>query len=185
MNRWRLLVTVGICILQIFCSNGSAQSSPTPSVSPSPAKNAEDLLSNEKTKDEDLPSSPSPGQSQAKTQNEDLLAAPSPGQSPTQPSGEEDLLSVEATPIPGTEPKPPEVLLPPPKKPPSVELDPHRELFAKNNYPSAGECAACHQQIYNGSMALRTPSRYFTAIPRSPRQRGRWRASICKMVTSF
>lgn len=25
----------------------------------------------------------------------------------------------------------------------------HRELFAKNNYPSAQECAACHQRIYD------------------------------------
>src|SRR6266849_1357105 len=131
VNRWCLLVALGICILQILCLSGSAQNSPAPSVSPSPAKNAEDLLSNEKAKDEDL------------------LAAPSPGQSPTEPSEEENLLSVEPSPIPGTEPKPPEVLLPPPKKPPRVELDPHRELFAKNYYPSASECAACHQQIYD------------------------------------
>src|SRR5881397_3071174 len=96
VNRWRLLVALGICILQILCLNASAQNSPAPSVSPSPAKNAEDLLSNEKAQDEDL------------------LAAPSPGESPTKPSEEEDLLSVEPSPIPGAEPKPPEVLLPPP-----------------------------------------------------------------------
>ncbi len=149
LNRWCLLVALGICILQILCLSGSAQNSPAPSVSPSPAKNAEDLLSNEKAKDEDLLATPSPGQSPTKAQDEDLLAAPSPGQSPTEPSEEENLLSVEPSPIPGTEPKPPEVLLPPPKKPPRVELDPHRELFAKNYYPSASDCAACHQQIYD------------------------------------
>jgi hypothetical protein len=27
-------------------------------------------------------------------------------------------------------------------------VDPHRELFAKNNYPSARECAQCHEEIY-------------------------------------
>jgi len=60
LNRWCLLVALGICILQILCLSGSAQNSPAPSVSPSPAKNAEDLLSNEKAKDEDLLATPSP-----------------------------------------------------------------------------------------------------------------------------
>jgi hypothetical protein len=146
-------VALGICVLQIFCLRVTAQNpspgnSPTSSVSPSPASHQDDLLSDEKAKDEDLlaPSpaqSPSPGSS-----GEDLLAAPSPGQSPTEAKPEEDLLSVEPRALPGAEEKLPEAL-PPPKKPPSVELDPHRELFAKNNYPSASECAACHQQIYD------------------------------------
>jgi hypothetical protein len=132
----------------VTAQNPSPGNSPTSSVSPSPASHQDDLLSDEKAKDEDLlaPSpaqSPSPGSS-----GEDLLAAPSPGQSPTEAKPEEDLLSVEPRALPGAEEKLPEAL-PPPKKPPSVELDPHRELFAKNNYPSASECAACHQQIYD------------------------------------
>jgi hypothetical protein len=28
-------------------------------------------------------------------------------------------------------------------------IDPHLELFAKDNYPSARECAKCHEEIYN------------------------------------
>ena len=28
-------------------------------------------------------------------------------------------------------------------------VDPHLELFTKNNYPSARECAQCHEEIYN------------------------------------
>jgi hypothetical protein len=32
---------------------------------------------------------------------------------------------------------------------PKPGVDPHLELFAKNNYPSARECAQCHEEIYN------------------------------------
>src|SRR6185369_14220283 len=31
---------------------------------------------------------------------------------------------------------------------PKTGVDPHLELFAKNNYPSARECAQCHEEIY-------------------------------------
>jgi hypothetical protein len=34
----------------------------------------------------------------------------------------------------------------PPIKP---NVDPHLELFTKNNYPSARDCAQCHEEIYN------------------------------------
>lgn len=81
-----------------------------------------------------------------KPKDDDLLL-PDAGASPA--AGGDDLLTVEPGALPGASPTPPESLPPPPKKPPSVELDPHRELYAKNNYPSAAQCAACHQQIYD------------------------------------
>jgi nitrate/TMAO reductase-like tetraheme cytochrome c subunit len=43
-------------------------------------------------------------------------------------------------------PSPPGVFAPPAAPP---RVDPHLELFAKNAYPSARECAECHEDIYH------------------------------------
>ncbi|MEO5719301.1 MAG: multiheme c-type cytochrome [Chthoniobacterales bacterium] len=100
---------------------------PAPTATPMPAGGGkDDLLIEEKPKDDDL-------------LHPDTTSSP----------GGDDLLTVEPGSLPGATPTPPEQLLPPPKKPPTVELDPHRELYAKNNFPSASQCAACHQQIYD------------------------------------
>ena len=45
--------------------------------------------------------------------------------------------------------KPPPDLLPPLKKQPTNPVEAHADLFAKKHYPSASECATCHQQVYN------------------------------------
>ncbi len=36
-----------------------------------------------------------------------------------------------------------------PKAEPKAAIDPHAELFAESQYPSATQCAKCHQQIYD------------------------------------
>ena len=38
---------------------------------------------------------------------------------------------------------------PVPNLPANANGDPHADLFANNQYPSAAQCASCHQQIYN------------------------------------
>ena len=60
--------------------------------------------------------------------------------------GGDDLLSGPATPTP---PKPAAKPLPPPKKQPVNPIDPHIQVYAKNNFPSASDCAVCHKQIYD------------------------------------
>lgn len=117
----------------------SASSTPSnssaPSTSPAAAaKQSDDLLL------------PAAGASPAAAGNDDLLLLPEPGTA--RGDAGDDLLSVEPDVLPGAA-KVPEILLPSPKKPPRVELDPHRELYANSRYPSAAQCASCHQQIYD------------------------------------
>ncbi len=64
---------------------------------------------------------------------------------------------VEQLPTPPAESQPAAtapIFTPPPATPPAASskkpaVDPHLELFAKNNYPSARDCATCHEDIYN------------------------------------
>ncbi len=113
----------------VNAANVSPVPAPTAAPSASPAAGGDDLLLDEKK----------PG--------DDDLLLPDSGASPA--GGGDDLLSVEPGALPGATPALPESLPPLPKKPPTVELDPHREIYAKNNYPSAAQCASCHQQIYD------------------------------------
>ncbi len=106
----------------------------------SPAKGGDDLLIDDKTPPAGGASMP------AKKPAEDDLLLPS---TPSQSKPSDDLLSPGPI-TPSSAPPPSEAPLPPPPpKPPSLEIDPHREVFAKSQYPSASDCATCHQQIYN------------------------------------
>jgi hypothetical protein len=137
----------------------SAQAQPKTAASPTatvkPAKSDDDLLTE----------SPKPAGSPAKAKSDDDLLAesPKPAGSPGAAKSDQDLLTepeksvddeiLDPLKLPILVPNgpiepPPEELSPLKKQLPNP-VDPHADLFAKSHYPSASECAACHQQIYN------------------------------------
>jgi hypothetical protein len=71
-------------------------------------------------------------------------AAPVSGEPPSPPA----LRSRGELPLPGAAPEKPAPIAGPPP-PLEQATDPHLELFAKNAYPSARECAQCHEDIYH------------------------------------
>jgi hypothetical protein len=81
---------------------------------------------------------------------DDLLLDPAPAPK-TAPAaaGDDDLLLDGPAPAPKPKPKPAAAPLPEPKPQPKDPVDPHAQIFAKNNFPSASECATCHKQIYD------------------------------------
>lgn len=79
------------------------------------------------------------------TSDDDLLTDTKPAA--TKPAaGDDDLLGGDAP--AGVKPalKPVEVL---PRPKPASTIDPHMLMMAKEKFPSASECAACHKQIYD------------------------------------
>jgi Cytochrome c554 and c-prime len=147
---WLAFVAAG------FALTTEAQSSPTPSptASAAPAKSNDDLLAE----------SPKPAVSPAKAKSDDdlLTESPKPAGSPGAAKSDEDLLTepeksgdeiLDPLALPNLVPNgpielPPEALSPLKKQLPNP-VDPHQDLFAKSHFPSASECAACHEQIYN------------------------------------
>src|SRR5438309_2698190 len=101
----------------------------------------------------------------AKSDDELLTESPEPAASPGAANSDQDLLN-EETPaaksddeildplqlpilVPNGPIEPPPEELSPLKKQLPNPVDPHADLFAKSHYPSASECAACHEQIYD------------------------------------
>jgi nitrate/TMAO reductase-like tetraheme cytochrome c subunit len=112
--------------------------STVPSASPAPTASPGDLL---------VPDAPKPAAAVAGAKPDDDLLLPAPGA-----KADDDLLSGPAllpTPIPGAAASTVSETLPPLKKQPTNPVDPHKDLYAKSRYPSASECATCHEQIYN------------------------------------
>jgi hypothetical protein len=116
-----------------------AQSSPP--AAPAPAKSDDDLLT------ESPKPATSPG---AKKSDDDLLTEPATSEDdlllPSEPGA--DPLDLQNL-VPNGPIKPPPEALPPLRKQLPNPVDPHQDVFAKSHYPSASECATCHQQIYN------------------------------------
>jgi Cytochrome c554 and c-prime len=119
---------------------------------PGPAKSDDDLLTE----------SPKPGGSPAaKKSDDDLLTEPTKSGDDllTEPAKSEDDLLLPSEPggdplalpnlVPNGPIKPPPDELPPLKKQLPNPVDPHADVFAKSHFPSASECAVCHQQIYD------------------------------------
>ncbi len=78
----------------------------------------------------------------------DLLAldAPKPAATVKAAAADDDLLGGDDVPVVIKKKSAP---LPPPKPKAKDPVDPHRAIYAKNNFPSASECATCHKEIYD------------------------------------
>lgn len=138
--------------LAIFASGFSLSDvqggpSPSPAATAAPAKSDDELLT-ETPKPAGSPAAAAPAA--AAKSNDDLLTEPSKGDDdillPTNPGA--DPLALPNLVPNGPIERPPEAL-PPLRKQLPNPVDPHEDIFAKSHYPSASECAACHQQIYN------------------------------------
>lgn len=86
-------------------------------------------------------------------------ATSAPPQTPAQPQPQEeqlpsvtqptDLFAPPSSPAPATAPLPPSPHGPSTAPRTAPGVDPHLELYAENAYPSARECATCHEDIYH------------------------------------
>lgn len=80
---------------------------------------------------------------------DDLLAPDPVAPKAAQATSADDDLLGGPEPTPAPKPKKVSAPLPEPKPQPKDPVDPHAQIFAKNNFPSASECASCHKQIYD------------------------------------
>ena len=140
-------VCLAIFASGFFLSDVLGSPSPSPAATAAPAKSDDELLT-ETPKPAASPAAAAPAA--APKSNDDLLTEPSKGDDdillPTNPGA--DPLALPNLVPNGPIERPPEAL-PPLRKQLPNPVDPHEDIFAKSHYPSASECAACHQQIYN------------------------------------
>ncbi len=93
------------------------------------------------------PSSPTPAPAEPPAPSTPIVEHPTSNIQHPASSIQQPPSNAAPGPAPAIFPAPPASPAPPAGQPPAV--DPHLELFTKNAYPSARECAVCHEEIYN------------------------------------
>ena len=150
----RAAIVSGALFAAVFTVNVDLDAQPKPTATPAataaPAKSKSD--------DELLTETPKPAAGAPATAPKTGAAKSDDDLLTNEPSKSDDDILLPANPgadplalpnlVPNGPIHPPEEL-PPLRKQLPNPVDPHADVFAKSHYPSASECAGCHQQIYN------------------------------------